>query len=290
MSAFIACLLQPGDGVIVTEPGYPAFARMAAHRHASVHRVPLDPDNGFAPDLSVLTAADSGSMRVLALNYPNNPTGAVLSESTRDIIHRTAEHGSYVFNDAVYGPLTYDGRAACLLGGGAGGAPHFHEVELHSLTKLYPLGPLSGSFLAGSPDSMQAIRNYSEFAWSPMSGLQIGATIRCLEDVEGRRRIRDFFATQLTRLRQTLISLGFEPYPTPAGIYLLCRLPAEVGGRTVESAEQAASIMMDEFDIAVVPWDVPPHSAVGARPDARSGVRFLRRLIARQDGLLQSPS
>lgn len=259
MSAFIACLLEPGDGVVVTEPGYPAFARMAAHRQAVVHRVPLDPHNDFAPDLGVLSTEDAASMRVLALNYPNNPTGAVLSASTRDAIHETAGHGSHVFNDAVYGPLTYEGQAACLLGGGAAGRPHFHEVELHSLTKLYPLGPLSGSFLAGSPDSMQAIRTYSEFAWSPMSGLQIGATIWCLEDTAGRRRTRDFFARQMARLRETLVALGFEPYPAPAGIYLLCRVPDKIGGKAVASAEQAATIMMDEFDIAVVPWDVPPN-------------------------------
>ncbi|MFA9453178.1 MAG: aminotransferase class I/II-fold pyridoxal phosphate-dependent enzyme [Candidatus Aminicenantaceae bacterium] len=43
----MACLLEPGDGVVVTEPGYPAFARVAAHRHCRVYSVPLDPAADF---------------------------------------------------------------------------------------------------------------------------------------------------------------------------------------------------------------------------------------------------
>jgi aspartate/methionine/tyrosine aminotransferase len=261
MSAFIACVLRSDDVVVVTEPGYPAFARMAAHRHADVQHVLLDPAQGFAPDLASLSDTQRLNLRVIALNYPNNPTGAVISAETRAVIHAaSARSGAMVFNDAVYGPLTYEENSSCLLTGVDGHPLGNSLVELHSLTKLYPLGPQSGSFLAGSSEAVQAIATYSEFAWAPMSALQVRATTWCLNDREGRDSIRAFYGKQLDELRNALIELGFEPYPTPSGIYALCRLPRSVGGKPVTNATEAAGILLDDFHVAVVPFDVPGNS------------------------------
>jgi aspartate/methionine/tyrosine aminotransferase len=254
MSAFIACIVEPRTGVVVTEPGYPAFARMAEHRHASVHAVELDPQHEFAPDLSTLSSGDVGSIRVMALNYPNNPTAALIAADTRAVIERAARRwGASVFNDAVYGPLIYEGQSQCLL---SDGADDIDLVELHSLTKLYPLGPMAGSFLAGSASSITEIATYSEFAWAPMSALQIRATTWCLRDSDGRHGIRDFYSERIGQLREALTNAGFRPYPTPSGIYALCPVPAEMAGKAISSAAHAADVLLDEFDVAVMPWDV----------------------------------
>jgi aspartate/methionine/tyrosine aminotransferase len=254
MSAFIACVVEPGSGVVVTEPGYPAFARMARHRHAVVHSILLDPKRNFAPDLDALSAAGANAVRVIALNYPNNPTAATLGAETRSLLEQAARKTkACIFNDAVYGPLIYEGGSDCLL---SDAADDIDLVELHSLTKLYPLGPLSGSFLVGSADSIEEIAHYSEFAWAPMSALQTQVTTRCLQDAAGRHAIRTMYESQLSNLRRTLLAIGFEPFPTPSGIYALCRLPAKIAGSAISSAEHAATILLDDFDIAVVPWDV----------------------------------
>ena len=229
---------------------------MAHHRHANVLNVYLDPEHAFAPDIS--TISDAIDVGVIALNYPNNPTAAVFSQDTRSAAADLArKHAAVVFNDAVYGPLTYDGHPTCLLTDHAAGNSGVQFVELHSLTKLYPLGPLSGSFLVGNDEQMQAIATYSEFAWSPMSTLQTRATTWCLGDASGRHRIRDFYAQQLGRLRDILVDLGFQPYPTPSGMYALCRLPTHIAGRAVGSAQEAAAVLLDDFAVAVMPYDVP---------------------------------
>ena len=256
MTAIAACMLQPGDNVLVTEPGYPAFARLASHWHAGVCSVPLDPAQNFAPDLSVISAQELEKTRVFSLNYPNNPTGAVLSAAAQKaILDAAAQVGALVFNDNVYGPLTYATRPTSLLGCSS----NVECIELHGLTKLYPLGPQGASFLAGSRATMRKISTYAEFAWSPKSALKIQATTWCFRDVGGRAKIKSFFQAQLKVLHQVLIDIGFEPYPVPAGIYALCRLPRSIGGRTVTTAEEAAVILMDEFDLAVVPWDPAPN-------------------------------
>jgi hypothetical protein len=106
---------------------------------------------------------------------------------------------------------------------------------------------------------MQKIATYAEFAWSPKSALKIQATTWCLRDVDGRAKIKSFYHAQIKALHEVLSEIGFEPYPVPAGIYALCRLPRSIAGRPVNTAEEAALILMDEFDLAVVPWDPAPN-------------------------------
>lgn len=256
MTAVAACVLKPGDGVLVTEPGYPAFARLAAHWHAAVRSVLLDPDKGFAPDFSGISTSDLKKLRIFSLNYPNNPSGGILTDKTRqDVMAKAAAAGALIFNDNVYGPLTYNSEPTTMLGRSS----DIEVVELQALTKLYPIGPQGASFLAGSVKTMKAIATYAEFAWAPMSALQIEATTWCFRDREGRREIRAFFKSQLAALSETLIAIGLDPYPIPGGIYSLCKAPEWIAGRRVSSAEEAAVILMDEFDIAVVPWDPEPN-------------------------------
>jgi aspartate/methionine/tyrosine aminotransferase len=260
MSAFVACALEPGDAVLVTEPGYPAFARLAAHRHARVYDVELDARRAFTPDFEALLDTDAGTPRVIALNYPNNPTGVTLTAATATAIHAAAGTTTIVFNDATYGPLVYADKPRSLLGERVFADAELECVELHSFSKLFPLGPIALSFLAGSAESMHSVSTYSEFAWSPPSKLQLQATTMCMRDTARLRHLREFFPAQLDELRQVLGQLGFNPYPTPAGIYALCAVPSHIAGEAVVSAADAATRLMDDFDLAVVPWDAPHNS------------------------------
>lgn len=259
MSTFVACALEPGDPVLVTEPGYPAFARLARHRHAHIHEIPLDGEKDFVPDFGGAMTAATGEPRVIALNYPNNPTGATLTDATVAAIRHAAGPGTVVFNDATYGPLDYGRHPHSLLGDGVLDDAEIERVELHSFSKLFPIGPVALSFVAGSPEIMTQVSTYSEFAWSPPSKMQIGATIMCLKDAARVRELREFFPAQIRVLREVLERLGFRPFPTPAGVYVLCPVPSSVAGTSVALAEEAAAVLIDEFDLAVVPWDTDRH-------------------------------
>jgi aspartate/methionine/tyrosine aminotransferase len=259
MSAFVASVLEPGDRVLLTEPGYPAFARLATHRHAKILELELDPDNDFAPEPISDSQVGSEAARVIALNYPNNPTGATLSSETMAVLRTVIDRGTILFNDATYGPLVYDSRPTSLLCGDIVGDSQIEAVELHSFSKLFPIGPAAVSFLAGSDDTMHKVSTYSEFAWSPLSSLQVRATALCLKDPDRLRELRESFPKRLRRLRRALIDLGFEPRSATAGVYLICRKPRRINGKAVSTAMQAAEVLMDDFDIAVVPWDTQRH-------------------------------
>jgi aminotransferase len=201
MTALTACLLEPGDGVVVTEPGYPAFARVAAHRHCRVHSVPLDPATGFLPDLTGIPADDAAMMRLVSLNYPNNPTGTVLATETVAVLRESLGDSPVLFNDSTYGPLVYSQPPTSLLADSMGVAAEQGVVELHSMAKLFALGPLAISFLIGSPDVIEQLRGYSDFAWSPLSSLHMQVAAQALEEEGYMGEVRELYRRRVERVR-----------------------------------------------------------------------------------------
>ena len=76
LSILPAALINPGDYVLMTVPGYPVFGTHAKYLGGRVHNLPLTEENRFLPDLDSVPAEVLKQAKVLVLNYPNNPTGA----------------------------------------------------------------------------------------------------------------------------------------------------------------------------------------------------------------------
>ena len=76
LSILPAALINPGDVVLMTVPGYPVFGTHAKYYGGVVHNLPLLEENNFLPDLKAIPADVLAKAKVLVLNYPNNPTGA----------------------------------------------------------------------------------------------------------------------------------------------------------------------------------------------------------------------
>ena len=258
MSFLVAAATRPDDLLVVTEPGYPAMGRIASQLRPRTLAIPLDPACGFCPELTAVPDDAFPRLRFVALNYPNNPTGAVLHGAGLDALADRLEPGTILFNDATYGPLTFDGSPWSLL---ASAADHRHRLrllELHSLSKLYGLGPQPVAFLAGHPETIAELRELSEFAWSDQSSLAIRIATWCMADGDHLETVREIYRQRLERLFGAVTTLGFEPYRPAGGMYLICKAPRTVGGRLVGSAAEAADRLLEAFSLAVVPWDVAP--------------------------------
>jgi len=160
-----------------------------------------------------------------------------------------------LFNDAIYGPLTFGPSALSLLGSEFGGAAG-DVIELHSLGKLFSIGPLGAAFLVGPMEPIAEIGKYGDFAWTQLSSLSARVSARCLADWGYAERRRDDLQRRLSDLRGIVSGLGFQPYPVQAGMYLLCRAPASVNGRPVAGAGEAADALLQQYGLVVAPWDV----------------------------------
>ncbi|HXU68996.1 MAG TPA: LL-diaminopimelate aminotransferase [Polyangia bacterium] len=108
---FPVAFVNPGDVVLVPDPGYPVYATWTRFVGGEVHYMPLRRENGFLPDLSAIPADVAKRAKMMWVNYPNNPTAAL---ATRDFYARVVEfakkHDIIVASDVAYSEVFFDGE------------------------------------------------------------------------------------------------------------------------------------------------------------------------------------
>ena len=105
--------LDPGDVALASDPGYPVYTGGPLMAGAEPVRLGLLPELGFAPDLSAIDADHLRRARLMFINYPNNPTGAVLPDGLfESVIELAAAHDILVVHDNAYSETTFDGYVA----------------------------------------------------------------------------------------------------------------------------------------------------------------------------------
>jgi LL-diaminopimelate aminotransferase len=128
--------LDPGDVALASDPGYPVYTGGPLLVGAEPVVMPLVPELGFVPDLDAIDADTARRAKLMYLNYPNNPTGAVVPEGFfARAIELAREHNILIVHDNAYSETTYDGyRAPSFLA-----TPGAKDVgiEVFSLSKGY---------------------------------------------------------------------------------------------------------------------------------------------------------
>ncbi|BCW35534.1 hypothetical protein StoSoilA2_15900 [Arthrobacter sp. StoSoilA2] len=105
----MSLLLSPGDEILIPNPGYPTFAMTSRLLNAVPVRYPLYPHNGFQPDIADIEALITPQTRVLVLNSPSNPLGAVISEdAVRQLVELAVRHDLWILSDECYEAFTFD--------------------------------------------------------------------------------------------------------------------------------------------------------------------------------------
>src|SRR5579864_8328536 len=110
IAAVLAAVLEPGDEVLLPDPGWPNYRMMMAWLSAGAVLYPCPPETGFQPDLDALGALVTPRTKVLVLNSPNNPTGAVYPrEVTAAMIELAQRHNLWLLSDECYDQVLLDG-------------------------------------------------------------------------------------------------------------------------------------------------------------------------------------
>jgi len=145
--------LGPGDVALASDPGYPVYTGGPILAGARPVPLPLDPDRGFAPDLESVSDEDARAARILFLNYPNNPTGAVVPEALfPKVVDFARENEILVVHDNAYSETTFDGYVAPSFLATPGAMEV--GIEVFSLAKVYNMTVGRGVAVVGNPEAI----------------------------------------------------------------------------------------------------------------------------------------
>ncbi len=117
LAFLLLAIVEPGDEVIVPDPGYPIYRSLVSFIGATPVSAPIRQDNDFRLDIEELRSLVTPRTRLLIVNTPANPTGGVLTrEDCESIAAIAEEHDLVVLSDEIYGRITYDGEHVSLYG------------------------------------------------------------------------------------------------------------------------------------------------------------------------------
>lgn len=249
-----AAFINPGDVTLMTVPGYPVAGTHTRYYGGEVHKLPLTPENGFRPDLAAVPGDVLRRAKLLVLNYPNSPTGALADEAFyAEIVAFARAHRLIVVQDAAHIMLTYGQRPLSFLQ-----TPGAREVgvEVHSLSKGFNMIGWRLGFVAGNPLLVRAFADVKDNCDSGQFMAIQKAGAAALRDPGIPRAVREKYERRLKKLVAALQTLSFAA-AVPGGTYFLyVRAPSGTGdGRTFSSAEEASQFLIRERSICTVPWD-----------------------------------
>ena len=248
-------LVKAGDAVLVAAPSYPAHPSAVALAGAKAMPWHASPDPIEASHkLSALLKA-SGS-RVVLLNFPANPTGAVVSADWwREVGRVCAAHDAIIINDFVYGEMTFsDGPAVSALSTVTSGA---RCVEVYSLSKAYSVPGWRVGALVGDSEVVGAVSRMKSYAdYGLFLPLQYAATVALTASEDLVRATTQVYERRLKVLGAGLKGLGWDVVTPRAGACLWAQYPRELVGDVAIGASSSLAVaktMLRRSGVVVTP-------------------------------------
>jgi len=259
LSILPAALINPGDVVLMTIPGYPVFGTHAKYYGGVVHNLPLREENDFLPDLKSIPADVLAKAKVMVLNYPNNPTGAsATQEFFVEVVEFAKKNKIVVIHDFAYAALVFDGMPMSFLA-----TPGAMEVgiELHSTSKNFNMTGWRCGFVAGNELLVKA---YGDVKDNTDSGQFLAiqhASAYAFDHPEITTSIASKYSRRMDLLVDVLKKCGFKAKKPKGSFFLYVAAPKSAqpvsGGLPVQfpTAEAFSQWMITENLISTVPWD-----------------------------------
>ena len=220
--------VNPGDVVLIPDPGYATYTAGARFAGAEAVYLPLTPENHYLPDLDAIPADALQRARLLWLNYPNNPTGAVASlEFFARAVAFARQRGILLAHDAPYTEITFDGyRAPSVMQ--IPGAKDV-AVEFHSLSKTANMGGWRSGVVVGNAEIIRTLASLQSNIDSGGFQPVLDAAVVALTGDQTWQVARN----EIYRERRDLVvagarAAGLTADVPAAAIYVWARLPAGV--------------------------------------------------------------
>ncbi|MDO4902658.1 MAG: pyridoxal phosphate-dependent aminotransferase [Limosilactobacillus sp.] len=242
-------LMNPGDTLLLPDPGYPDYLSGAALGDVKFETVPLLEENDFLPDLDAIPEDVAKRAKFFYLNYPNNPTGAVATkEFYADLVAWAKKYQVGIISDFAYGAIGFDGQAPVSFME----TPGAKEVgiEFYTYSKTFNMAGWRIAFAVGNADIIHALNLIQDHLFVSLFPALQYAAIDALKDpardeeiakIVGRyEERRDAFVTAAEKI-------GWHAFVPKGTFYAWMPVPA---GYTSESF---ADLLLDKAGVVVAP-------------------------------------
>ncbi len=264
-------LLNPGDEILLPDPGYPNFSMAAQLCHAGIKYYMLDPRAGFLPNLDDLEALVTDRTKAILVNSPSNPTGAVLPKTlVAGLVSFAQAHDLYLISDESYERIVFDAEhisPASLDGDG-------RVITIFSFSKTYSMTGWRVGFVVAHPEIAGVISKLQEPTVACTSTISqkaaeaalLGSQV-CVEEMVAAYRQRRDLALQILEKNR------LASYKPEGAFYLFVDI-----NRKSQDSEQFAKELLLEEKVAVAPGTT----------FGDGGKRFVRVSLATQAQLLEN--
>jgi len=241
------CFIEPGDLALVPDPSYPPYSLGTILAGGEPYFMPLKEENYFLPDFKIIPGEVADRAKLMWLNYPNNPTGAIASpDFFEKAVHFAQQHDLVICHDAPYTEVAFDGYKP----------PSFMQirgakergVEFHSLSKTYHMTGWRIGMVVGNADMVNALFKVKS---NLDSGVPQAIQYAAVEALRGSQEHIDEHNTVLQRRRDRLLKvlndIGLKARIPKATFYIWAKIPP--GYTSIDFTKK----LLDEAGIAVTP-------------------------------------
>jgi len=218
--------LNPGDVALASDPGYPVYTGGPLLVGGEPVLMPLVPDRGFAPNLEAIPGDALSRARLMFLNYPNNPTGAIVPDGLfEEVVEFARSHGILVVHDNAYSETTYDGYVA----------PSFLQtpgakevgVEVFSLSKGYNMTGWRCAAIVGNAEAIELYwRLKSNIDSGNFDAVQLAGAAALAPEVDPYvQEMNEVYRRRRDLVCDALAQAGVDVTPPKGTIYIWAPIP-----------------------------------------------------------------
>jgi LL-diaminopimelate aminotransferase len=242
----LACV-DPGDTVLMTDPGYPAYRASILIAGGEPVNVPIRQEHGYLPVLRDIPSEVARRAKAMYLNYPNNPTGAVATPAfLKELVDFARTYDIAICYDNPYIEVVFDGAQPLSFLSVAGAMDV--GIELNSLSKPFNMTGWRLGMALGNADLIAAISKVKENTDSGVFNAIQYAGIAAFTHCEGNiPHMLQIYARRRDLVVATLRQIGIEYTPAKGTFYLWVPTPAGM------SSLQFADLLLDKAHVVVTP-------------------------------------
>ncbi len=238
--------IDPGDVVLVPDPGYPVYRASTIFSGGFPYPMPLVEDRNFLPDFSSIPSSVLERAKIVFLNYPNNPTSVPCSlEFFEEVLFYAKKFNFIVAHDAAYSEIYFDGNAPHSILELRGAKDY--AIEFHSLSKTFSMTGWRIGFAVGGRDIVSALGKVKTNVDSGVFNAIQWAGVKALKsyrDIAEKHRM--IYGKRRKMVEKALVEAGFYVVKSNATFYLWVKVPE---GNSMDFASR----LLEEKGILVTP-------------------------------------